>query len=246
MITVRDLAKDFKDKKRRKFRALSHVTFECRPGEIFGLLGPNGAGKTTTLRIISTALKPSEGTAEVNGHDVRFDATAVRRSIGFLSTNTGLYGRLTPRETLTYFGRLYRMAETTISERIEELGGKFAMMDFLDRPCDALSTGMKQKVSITRAVLHDPPVMIFDEPTNGLDVLTSRIIIDFIRDCKHQGKTVLFSTHIMSEVRKLCDQVGMIHQGRLVYAGTVDQVRAAHGDDLDDAFVQLLNQGVES
>lgn len=245
MIEVESLGKTYRGRGRKRVDALAQVSFQCTPGQVFGLLGPNGAGKTTCLRILSTALRPTSGRATVGGHDVVSQAREVRRSVGFLSSNTGLYVRLTPREVLRYFGRLFGLEDEHIARRTEELAGTFSMHEFLDRPCDKLSTGMRQKVNIARTVIHSPPVMVFDEPTAGLDVLTSRTIVEFIHACREEGRTVLFSTHIMAEVARLCDAVGVIHQGRLLFRGTVDELRARAGADLDDAFVQLVQQAEE-
>jgi sodium transport system ATP-binding protein len=222
--------------------ALRGLSFACRPGEVFGLLGPNGAGKTTALRIISTALRPTSGRAVVLGLDVTRQPREVRRQVGFLSANTGLYGRLSAREVLTYFGRLFGLQGAALRARIDQLSQVFGMAEFLDRRCEKLSTGMRQKVNIARTVIHSPPVMVFDEPTSGLDVLTSRAIVRFIRQCKHEQRTVLFSTHIMAEVQTLCDRVGIIHEGRLHYCGTTAELRARYGDDLDEAFVQIVGE----
>jgi sodium transport system ATP-binding protein len=196
-------------------RAVDGVSFRCEPGRIHGLLGANGAGKTTTLRMLATILAPTSGTAVVAGHDVVRDPARVRHDVGFLSTATALYGRLTAREMVEYFGRLHHLDEALLKERIDALFTRLDMHGFADRRCDKLSTGMKQKVSIARTLVHDPAVMIFDEPTLGLDVMSARTIVGFIRDCRDKGKTVLFSSHVMSEVEKLCDFVGIIHQGRL-------------------------------
>jgi sodium transport system ATP-binding protein len=242
MIEVSQLRKIYRDRKRGKVEALRGLSFTCQPGEVFGLLGPNGAGKTTALRIISTALRPTAGRSTVMGYDVLTQSAEVRRRIGFLSGNTGLYDRLTAREVLTYFGRLFGMHPRSIRERIAELAETFQMSDFLDRPCEKLSSGMRQKVSIARTVLHSPPVMILDEPTTGLDVLTSRAIVRFIRACKRQQRTVLLSTHIMAEVQKLCDRVAVIHEGRMCFCGTLVEIRRRHGDDLDEAFIRLIEE----
>ncbi len=242
MIDVSRLSKEYRDRKRGPFRAVDDVTFQCNPGEIVGLLGPNGAGKTTTLRMLSTAIKPTGGTATVMGRNVLTDAAAIRSSIGFLSASTGLYGRLSARETLRYFGDLFGVSRADIARRTKELADLFGMNEFLDRRCDKLSTGMKQKVNIARTVLHDPPVMIFDEPTSGLDVLTSRTIVQFIRRCREEQKTVLFSTHIMSEVEKLCDRVAIIHKGRLYFQGTVPELQEKAGGNLEDAFIDLIGE----
>lgn len=245
MIEVRQLEKSFRSGWRKRFRAVDGVSFSCTPGRVFGLLGPNGAGKTTTLRLLSTAIRPTGGTAIIGGHDVRENPENVRRSIGFLSGTTGLYGRLTPREVLTYFGVLHSMSRKTLKQRIDYLSQLLGMEDYLDRPCDKLSTGMKQKVNIARSVIHDPSVLIFDEPTSGLDVLASRTIVDFIRQCRTDGRTVLFSTHIMSEVERLCDEIAVIHKGRIFYTGTVPDFRSHYGDDLEEAFVRLLEGNSE-
>ena len=243
MIDIRELKKTFKDRKAGKVEALRGVTFACHPGEVFGLLGPNGAGKTTALRILSTAIRPTAGTGTVMGHDVVAQARQVRRSIGFFSMTTDLYGRLSPREVLTYFGRLFRMSKPQIDARIEELADAFQMEDFLDRRCDKLSTGMRQKANIARTVMHAPPVVIFDEPTKGLDVLTSRAIVRFIRQCREQQRTVLFSTHIMAEAERLCDRIGIIHQGRVLFVGTLEELRSRHGTNLEEVFLRLVEEG---
>ena len=240
MIEIHDLCKTFRDRKRGKVEAVREVSFTCRPGEVFGLLGPNGAGKTTTLRVISTALKPTSGGGKVMGYDLVTQSAQVRENIGFLSSNTGLYGRLTPREVLTYFGRLFGMDPAPIERRISELAEVFQMNDFLDRVCDKLSGGMRQKVNVARTVFHSPQVMVFDEPTTGLDVLTNRTIIQFIRQCKEQQRTVLFSTHVMAEVQKLCDRVAVIHQGRMLFCGRLDEIHDRYGADLDEAFAQMV------
>ena len=241
MIEARSLRKVFRDKKRGDVVAVDDVSFRCQAGEVFGLLGPNGAGKTTTLRILSTALKPSAGTIEVDGVDVARNPAEVRRRIGFLSGNTGLYGRLTPREIIAYFGRLYGMSEDRLRRRIDELVERLGMTDFADRRADTLSTGQKQKASIARTVVHEPPIVVFDEPTSGLDVMTSREIIRLIQQCKEDGRCVVFSTHFMGEAEKLCDRLAVIHKGRLFATGSPAEVMAETGtDDLEAAFLKLV------
>ena len=242
-VIVRNLSKTFKDRKRGAFKAVDDVSFEAKAGEIFGLLGVNGAGKTTTMRMLATMLSPSGGDAELCGHSIRQAPEQVRRNIGFMSTATSLYGRLTAREMVRYFGQLNGLDKQRMEVRIDELFTLFDMHDFADARCDKLSTGMKQKVSIVRTVLHDPPVMIFDEPTAGLDVLTSRTIVDFVRQCREQGKCVLFSTHIMQEVEKLCDRVGVIHDGRLLACEDTETLKArAESGVIEDAFVALVEE----
>ncbi len=241
MIETHELTKLFRDKKRGEIRAVDGVSFRCEPGKIFGLLGVNGAGKTTCLRMLATLLKPSGGSASVGGHDVAAEPEQVRANIGFLSTATALYGRLTAREMVEYFGRLHGMSRQLLRQRIEQLFAALDMNEFRERRCDKLSTGMKQKVSVARTLVHDPPVMIFDEPTHGLDVLISRTVMDFIRDCRARGKTVIFSTHVMREAEKLCDRIGIIHNGRIKANGTLDELRARFGaQDLEDVFIRAV------
>ncbi len=241
MIEVHHLSKSFQDKKRGEVRALDGVSFRCLPGQIFGLLGVNGAGKTTCLRLLATILQPTAGTASVGGYDIVTAPEKVRARVGFLSSATALYDRLSAFEMVQYFGRLQGLPEAELGPRLEELFTLLGMNEFRDRRCGKLSTGMKQKVSIARALVHDPPVMIFDEPTLGLDVLTARTIVGFVRDCRAKGKTVIFSTHVMSEVEKLCDTIAIIHAGRILAEGTLAQLRERTGaPDLETSFVQLV------
>ena len=241
MIEVKELCKEFKDKKRGVVKAAERISFTCEAGMVFGLLGPNGAGKTTTLRMLSTALTPTSGTAIIDGIDIVVDPQAVRSRIGFLSGNTGLYGRLTGREMVRYFGKLYGQSREQIEKRSEELFTMLEMHDFVDTRTDKLSTGMKQKVSIARSVVHDPPVMFFDEPTTGLDVMSSRTIVDFIRNCRERGKCVVFSTHIMGEAARLCDRLAIIHQGRIYREGTVADLLTETGEqNLEEAFIKIV------
>ncbi len=242
VIVARDLNKIFKDKKRGKIQAANNVSFTCKPGEIYGLLGVNGAGKTTTLRILATMLKPTTGSAEIAGFDIVSQPEQVRAHIGFLSTATALYGRLTAREFIEYFARLNGLSGPDLNARVDAIIQKLNITEFQNARCDKLSTGMKQRVSIARSVVHDPPVMIFDEPTHGLDVLSSRDIVQFIRECRAKGKTVIFSSHVMSEVEKLCDRIGIIHNGRLLREGTLPELRAqSNSTDLEDIFVQTVS-----
>jgi len=256
MLEVRGLTKTFRAPKRKKgapptetdpreegkfFHAVRDVSFNCRQGEILGLLGVNGAGKTTTLRMLATAIAPSQGTALLDGVDVIENPLEVRRRIGFLSGSTGVYGRLTPREMVTYYGRLNGMDTATLAQRSDELFSLLDMNSFLDKRCDSLSTGMKQKVSIARTLIHDPAVIFFDEPTSGLDVISSATIVNFIRRCRDQGKTVVFSTHIMSEAERLCDRVVVIHHGTTFFDGDVAGLREKTGkENIDEAFLALV------
>jgi sodium transport system ATP-binding protein len=241
MIEAQNLVKRFRDKKRGTFCAVDHVSFSCRPGQIYGLLGANGAGKTTVLRMLATILEPTEGTAIVSGFDVAKDPQKVRACVGFLSTATALYARLSAFEMVQYFGRLHCLDEATLHRRMDAIFDRLEMNDFRDRRCDKLSTGMKQKVSIARTLVHDPSVMIFDEPTVGLDVMAARAITGFIRECRDAGKTVIFSTHVMSEVEKLCDRIGIIHAGKLMAEGTLAELRERFKiQDLEDIFVKVV------
>jgi sodium transport system ATP-binding protein len=241
MIEARNLSKHFQDKKRGQIRAVESVSFRCEPGRIYGLLGANGAGKTTTLRMLATILEPTNGTALICGYDVIEQPEKVRANVGFLSTATALYPRLTAQELVEYFGRLNGLDEATLKKRVDEIFERLDMNNFRERRCDKLSTGMKQKTSIARTLVHNPPVMIFDEPTLGLDIMTARTITSFIRECRNNGKTVIFSTHIMSEVEKLCDTIGIIHDGKLLTEGTLAQLRDKYGEsDLEEIFVKVV------
>src|SRR5580658_5244959 len=220
MIEVRDLSKWFPAPGGRK-TAVDSIRFTVHPGEVFGLLGPNGAGKTTTLRMLCTVLTPSAGTASVAGFDVATQASEVRRSVGFLSANTGVYDRMTAWEMVRYYGRLNEIPPDILTQRIDELFTTLQINDFRNLPGGKMSTGMKQKVSIARALVNDPPVLIFDEPTAGLDVLVQRAVLNNIRELRGQGKTIIFSTHFMREVEKLCDRVAVMARGKIVACGTL-------------------------
>jgi sodium transport system ATP-binding protein len=244
MIEARLLTKVFRDKRRGEIRGADGVSFRVEPGRIYGLLGANGAGKTTTLRMLATLLRPTSGCAMVAGHDVVREPDKVRACVGFLAASTALYARLTARETVEYFGRLNGLDEATLRARVRSLADELGMGEFLDRRCDKLSTGMKQKTSIARTLVHDPQVMIFDEPTLGLDVMTARSIVRFVRECRGRGKTVIYSTHVMSEAEKLCDVIGIIHEGRLMAEGTLAELRArTGGEDLEECFVRIVAPG---
>lgn len=242
-VDVRDLAKTFYDESRGEVNAVSSVTFSCRPGEVFGLLGANGAGKTTTLRMLSTILKPTSGTARVMGHDVLTAPEAVRRSLGFYSASTALYPRLTGRETLEFFARINGYPSERVAGRVEALVARFGIAEYQNARVEKLSSGMKQKVSIARTVAHDPPVLIFDEPTVGLDVMNALEMVRVIRELRDEGKTILFSSHIMSEVEKLCDRIAVVHRGRLLAMGTLAELREATGlHYLEDIFVRYVTE----
>ena len=241
MIEARQLTKTFRDKKRGVIRAVDDVSFRVQPGMIYGLLGANGAGKTTCLRLLATLLQPTSGSATVAGHDVIAEPGRVRANVGFLAASTALYGRLTAREMIAYFGELNGLDRAQIQARTRQLADDLEMHEFLDRRCEKFSTGMKQKTSIARTLIHDPAVMVFDEPTLGLDIMAARTIVQFVRECRGRGKTVIYSTHIMSEVEKLCDVIGIIHDGRLLAEGTLPQLRARYAEtDMEEIFVKAV------
>jgi sodium transport system ATP-binding protein len=246
MIEVEGLSKRFSDLRRGSVAALESVSFRVRPGEIFGLLGPNGAGKTTCLRILSTVLVPTSGRAVVAGYDVVKEPAEVRARIGFMSGNTGVYDRMTAWELVEHFGRLYGMPEALLQQRLREVFHMLQMEDFRDMLGSKMSTGMKQKVSIARTIVHNPPVLIFDEPTAGLDVLVARAVLQAIAGLRDQGKCIVFSTHIMREVEKLCDRVAVIHKGRILDSGTLPELAARYGQcDFEELFFDLISRSEE-
>lgn len=239
MIKVKNLTKRFKD-----HEAVKGISFTVKKGEIFGLLGENGAGKTTSLRMLATMLKPTEGTAVLGGRDIIKEPAEVRKKIGILfGGETGLYDRLSARENITYFGELNDMSKEEIKTRVEQLSKMLGMEEFIDRRVGKFSKGMKQKVAIARSIVHNPEIMLFDEPTSGLDVSAARMIHDFIRSCKEQGKTVVFSSHTMSEVEKMCDRIGIIHKGNYIEEGTVVEFKERYGiDSLEEIFMEMVGE----
>ena len=238
MVRIDNLVKTFRD----ETTALDGVSFEVRPGEIFGLIGPNGAGKTTALRILSTVLRPSSGTVNIAGFDAVAQAADVRRNVGFQSASTGLYDRMSAWELVAFFGRLNGLEEPALTARMEQVFTDLQMNDFRTVPAGQMSTGMKQKVSIARAIVHDPPVLIFDEPTAGLDVLVQRAVLQTIAQLRDRGRCILFSTHIMREVEKLCDRVAILHKGRILACGTLAELRAQQEQhDLEELFFKLVS-----
>ncbi|MCU0702481.1 MAG: ATP-binding cassette domain-containing protein [Fimbriiglobus sp.] len=242
MIELEGLTKSFPGADGKPKPAVEDVSLIVKPGEVFGLLGPNGAGKTTTLRMLCTVLKPTAGFATVAGFDVVKQAAEVRRHIGFLSANTGVYDRMTAWEMVEYYGQLAGLSGPKLTDRIRQLFESFQMTEFRHVVGGRLSTGMKQKVSIARALVHDPPVLIFDEPTAGLDVLVQRAVLQNIARLREEGKTILFSTHYFAEVQKLCDRVAIIAKGRLMAQGTLAELKATYGsDDLEEIFFGLVS-----
>ncbi len=243
IIEACSLTKTYADLRRGQFVALDNLSFEAHEGEVFGLLGPNGAGKTTALRILSTILQPTHGTAQVTGFDCVTQPSLVRHKIGFMSANTAVYDRMTAWEMVEYFGRLYGMEEECLRERMEQLFDRLQMQGIRDLLGAKMSTGMKQKVSIARAIVHDPPVLIFDEATSGLDVLVARALLDTVSELRDQGKCIVFSTHIMREAERLCDRVAIMHEGRILAEGTLEDLRQQHGQQcLEDIFFALIRQ----
>ena len=228
-VKVEGLQKSFWDESRGEVRAVDGIGFDCQPGEVFGLLGANGAGKTTTLRMLATILKPTGGSASLNGYDVLADPEAVRRSLGFYSASTALYPRLTGRETLEFFARINGYPADQVAQRVEELIDRFGIREYAGARVGKLSSGMKQKISIARTIVHDPPILIFDEPTVGLDVMAALEMQNVVHELRDEGKVIIFSTHIMSEAEKLCDRIGIIHQGRILALGPIAEQRQAKG-----------------
>jgi sodium transport system ATP-binding protein len=255
MIEVQDLWKTFKlswQQKREaggkypsgKIEAVAGIGFTCQPGRVFTLLGPNGAGKTTTLRMIATLLKPTSGSITIDGINSVQQSQEARRKIGFLTGSTKLYDRLTPNELIRYYADLHGMDKSTFKRRKEELFSLLDMHDFASWRIAKLSTGMKQKVSIARTIIHDPEIVVFDEPTVGLDVITAKHIIELIRRCRDDKRTVIFSTHIMGEVRILSDDMAIIHNGKLRYSGTYEAFqKQMQTDSLEEEFIRLLGEG---
>jgi len=239
MLKVKGLTKKFGD-----FTAVNRISFEVNDGEVFGLLGENGAGKTTTLRMLATMLKPTEGTAEMGNYDVVKEPAKVRASIGILfGGESGLYDRLTAVENIAYFGELNDMDKKSIKERVNYLVKAFGMEEYMNRRASKLSKGMKQKVAFARAIVHNPDIMLFDEPTSGLDVSAIREVHDFIVECKRQGKTIVLSSHSMSEVEKLCDRIGIIHKGNLIDTGTIEELKEKYNNpNLEEIFVKLVGE----
>ena len=238
MIEVTNLTKHFSG-----FTAVNALSFQVHTGEVFGLLGPNGAGKTTTLRVLATLLKPDSGTASVAGHDVTKHPETVRNLIGVVNGGMGLYERLTGTEILEYFGSLYGMRKQAVRTRVKALDALLGLGDALTKPAGSFSTGMRQKITIARAVLHEPPVLFFDEATNGLDIIARRAVLEFVKHYAAAGNTIIYSTHVLSEITQLSERVGILYRGELLTQGHPQDVLLQTGTrTLDDAFFTLVSQ----
>ena len=255
MIEVQDIVKDFKltrkirkemgteFKNKKSLRAVDKISFTCQPGRIFALVGPNGAGKTTILRMIATMLKPTSGTIEVGGYDCQKNPQKVREKIGFMTDQTALYDRLTPYEMVKYIADLHGMEASVFKSRKDKIFDMLKIHEFANRRIARLSTGMKQKTSIARTIIHDPDVLVFDEPTTGLDVMTSRAIITLIRSCKEKGKTVIFSSHRMEEVNQISDDIAIIYKGSLFFNGGLDQFKSEMTHEtFEDEFIYMVGE----
>jgi len=240
-VDVRNLSKTYEEPSGGEIAAADNVSLACHAGEIFGLLGPNGAGKTTTLRCLATILTPTSGNATIAGYDLLKEPEMIRRNIGFLSGTTGNYARLTPRETLRFFGAMYGWEKEKLEARVEEVIKMFDVTSYADRPNDRLSTGMKQRVGLARAVVHDPPVLILDEPTTGLDPVVSRTVEQAVRALADSGKCVLFSTHMLWQAEEICDRLAVMANGKVLGAGTPQELRDRNqAKDLREAFFKMI------
>ena len=237
MLRVENLTKKFK-----KVTAVDNVSFEVNPGEILGLLGENGAGKTTTLRMLATMLKPTSGNATIDGYNIIDNPNKIRERIGILfGGDVALYDRLTGRENMIYFAKLNGMSDLEANQAVNKIASELEMSDYIDRPVGKYSRGMKQKVSLARSIIHQPDVMLFDEPSTGLDVLSSKLIHDFILKCKKDNKAIVFSSHNMYETEKLCDRIIIIHKGKIVASGTIEQLKKDYQkDSLEDLFIECI------
>ncbi|MCK4660627.1 MAG: ATP-binding cassette domain-containing protein [Phycisphaerae bacterium] len=243
MIVVEKLTKLFPMPDGSEKRAVDGLSFAVQQGHVYGLLGPNGAGKTTTLRILSGLMKPTTGRVVIAGYEVSAKPDAAKRAIGFLTANTGLYHRLSVREFLIYFAELHGISGQRAAKRVAHLIDWLDMGDFAQLRCGALSTGQKQRANIARALVGDPPVLIMDEPTLGLDVLSNRVILDFIIRERNEGKTVLLCTHYLDEAESMCDRIGLLHNGKLVAEGTLGKLREQTGEQrLSNIFLKIIHE----
>ena len=243
MIEVRDLVKEYRAGGGKTVRAVDGVSFHVADGEMVGLLGGNGAGKTTTMRIVATLLAPTSGMARVAGYDVRTDPIGVRRSVGYVSATTGVPDRLSPREVLDSFGRLHGIDRRLLANRIASLTASLDLGGFLDRPCGRLSSGQRQRVSLARALVHDPPALVLDEPTSTLDVVGARDLFAMLQSLRAEGRTILVSTHRLHEIEHRCDRFVIIDAGRIVAAGSRAELVAGRPGGLEEAFFAAIGGG---
>lgn len=242
MISIQNLSKTFQTGQ-NSLLAVNNVSFNVMRGEVYGLLGPNGAGKTTMMRMILGLLKPDSGFAEINGHSSDDQPDEVKRQVGFVSASAGVYQWLTGHEMLSFFGEIYGLATSEIDSRIEELSKILDLGEFIHQSCATLSTGQKQRLSLTRALIHDPPVMILDEPTLGLDVVGSQVIFNYIDVLKDRSKAIILCTHRLEQAQRICSRFGLLHKGEMVLEGTMNELRSETGrDDLVEMFVDLLDE----
>ena len=243
MIEVHALSKIFHTHQGQEHKAVDGVSFRVQRGEIYGLLGPNGAGKTTTLRMLAGLMQPSSGSVAIDGVSGASDPIALKQRTGFLTANTGLYARLSPRETLRYFGQLRGLPMNVLQPQIEQLIVLLGLQAIADRRCEGLSTGEKQRVQIARTLIGDPPVLILDEPTNGLDVMSNRLILNFIRQAGVDGRTIILSTHHLDEVETVCNRFGLLHNGAILAEGDFNALRELSGQErLSDIFLALVER----
>ena len=246
MISIQQLSKSFQSG-RRTILAVDDVSFDVSPSEVYGLLGPNGAGKTTMMRMILGLLKPDKGFAEIDGHRSDQQPDEVKRQVGFVSASAGVYQWLTGREMLAFFGEVYGLPQNDIDRRIEELSRLLGLDEFLNQGCATLSTGQKQRLSLARALIHDPPVMILDEPTLGLDVVGSQVIFNYIEILKSRNKAIILCTHRLEQAQRICTRFGLMHEGRQVLEGTMEELRSQTGrNELVEMFVDLLEARTEN
>ena len=240
MINVENLCKEF-ERNQQRFYAVDHLTFTVKAGEVYGLLGPNGAGKTTTMRMILGLMNPDRGYAEVNGFRSSWSPNEVKRRIGFVSASAGIYQWLTAREMLTFFCDVYGIGEQHAEQRVEEVSELLGCREFLDQRCATLSTGQRQRVNLARALVHDPPVMLLDEPTLGLDVVASQVVFDYIRMVREAGKSVILCTHRLEQAERVCNRFGLLHNGALSHEGTLEELRrSTGGTNLVDMFLDMI------
>lgn len=243
MITVTDLTKSFSAPDGGVVTAVDRVSFQVGDAEVFGLLGPNGAGKTTTLRMVLGLLRPTSGDASINGFSVTKDPNRIKRLIGFVSTSVGVYQWLTPREMLSFVADLYDVSPALAEQRIAELSELLDFTGYIDRRCGVLSTGQKQRVNLARALMHDPPVMLLDEPTRGLDIVGSQVVFEYIQHLRSVGKAVIICTHRLDEAERFADRFGLLHEGALKHCGTLQELRQSTGEQsLTQMFIGLLKR----